>query len=120
MRIDRRWAGPAPTQGGVFIEGSVESPKDRAEYPPNLQLAPLELALVVFEGWHFHPQLESSLDFAYHPEVACLVEKQIGQRLVNTPFQVLKCHPHGFVEAIRTFPLDHGLQHITHVETVFG
>ena len=70
MRIDGRWAGTVSTQGRIFIEGRVEGAKYRAKYPPNLQLAPLELPFVVFNVWFPHPQLESPLNFAGHPEVA--------------------------------------------------
>ena len=41
-----------------------------------------------------------------------------GTRAVNPPFQILKCHPHGFVETVPSS--DRGLQHIAYVETVFG
>ena len=46
--IDGRWVGTTLTQRGVFIERGVEGAKYRAKYPPNLQLAPLELTFVVF------------------------------------------------------------------------
>ena len=41
-----------------------------------------------------------------------------GTRAVSPPFQILKCHPHGFIETVPS--LDRGLQYITYVETVFG
>ena len=70
MRIDGRWVGTAPTRGGVFVGRRIESAKYCANYPPNLQLAPLELPFVVFNVWHLHPQLESPFDFAHHPKDA--------------------------------------------------
>jgi len=39
--------------------------------------------------------------------------------VVNTPSQILKCHPRGFVEIIRILSLDHGVQRLACVETVF-
>ena len=40
-------------------------------------------------------------------------------RPIGTPFQILECHPHGFVETVRVPSLDDGLQHLAYVETVF-
>jgi len=53
---------------------------------------------------------------------SCLARagKQIGPKPINKPFQIFDCYPHGFVEVVRTLSLDHRLQHVAHVETVFG
>jgi len=43
-----------------------------------------------------------------------------GTRQTNSPFQIPKCHPHGFVETVPIPSMDRGLQHLAHVETVLG
>ena len=41
------------------------------------------------------------------------------RRLINTPSQILECHPHGYIETVRVPSLDDSLQHLANIETVF-
>ena len=41
-------------------------------------------------------------------------------RQIDTPLQILECHPHGFIETIRIPSLDYGLQYLEYVGTIFS
>ena len=41
-------------------------------------------------------------------------------KLINTPFQIFECRPHGFTETVHIPSLHCSLQHLAYIETVFG
>jgi len=59
-----------------FIEGHIRC-VESVEYPLDLELLSLNLALVVFDTWRIRPPPEGPLDLFSDPGV-CLVREQIN------------------------------------------
>lgn len=115
---DRCYGGGTFNHTAVFT--GVRSLRiENVEYPLSPPLGPFNLLFIIPCVWRVHSPPESPLNFAYKPGGACC-SRQTGPELINIPLQICKCHPRGFAETARTFPLDRSPQRHAHIETVFG
>ena len=55
-----------------------------------------------------------------HMTLELICGEAYNSKLIDTPFQILECHPRVFDEVFWILPLDYGLQHLAYIETISG